>query len=468
VRPNASISRLVPGHDARPLSDPRPRVVLVCGVRGHNPWAYLRGSGATTLDRPLVRAVTATRVGGAGLRVHVPVGRWVLTTGWFGGLALALAILPLGIAADAVSDDPAGSLVPFASGISVLAAFTTTVGFILRLRVPANRVGTLQYVGGLLLASVLAAWMATVLLEASNGPSDVLAGLTALWGYVMLPIAIVVAFTAIGVYFPDGHLPGPHWRIPIAVLVGALALSSVITSLTPFPVAGNLALNPIAVAGIPVALSGFANILTGVALIGSFIAATTATIVRWRRSQGIERAQMKWFAGGFSIAMTLFTASWGSDIGGNVIDALSVMGMSLIPIAIGIAVLRYRLYEIDRLISRTIGWTIVTGLLVAVFGAGLLGLQTLLAGVTQGQTLAVAASTLVAFTLFQPLRRLVQQMVDRRFDRSRYDGERVAATFAEQLRREVDLGRVSAGLVAAAHSTVRPEAASIWIRGRRA
>jgi hypothetical protein len=400
--------------------------------------------------------------------MHGRVGRWVLTTGWLGGLALALAILPLGIAADAVSADPAGSVLPFASGISVLAAFTMTVGFILSLRAPGNRVGTLQYVGGLLLASVLVAWMATVLLEASNGPSDVLAGLTALWGYVMLPIAVVLAFTAVGVYFPDGHLPGSRWRIPVGALVGALVVSLVITAFTPFPAAANLALNPIAMAGIPVALSELANILTGVALIGSFVAATIATIVRWRRSQGIERAQMKWFAAGFSIAMTLFTVSWGSDIGGNVIDTLSVMGMSLIPIAIGIAVLRYRLYEIDRLISRTIGWAIVTGLLVAVFGAGLLGLQALLAGVTQGQTLAVAASTLVAFALFQPLRRLVQRTVDRRFDRSRYDGERVAATFAEQLRQEVDLGHVSAGLVAAAHSTVRPATASIWLRGGRA
>jgi hypothetical protein len=402
------------------------------------------------------------------VRMHGRVGRWVLTTGWLGGLALALAILPLGIAADAVSADPAGSVLPFASGISVLAAFTMTVGFILSLRAPGNRVGTLQYVGGLLLASVLVAWMATVLLEASNGPSDVLAGLTALWGYVMLPIAVVLAFTAVGVYFPDGHLPGSRWRIPVGALVGALVVSLVITAFTPFPAAANLALNPIAMAGIPVALSELANILTGVALIGSFVAATIATIVRWRRSQGIERAQMKWFAAGFSIAMTLFTVSWGSDIGGNVIDTLSVMGMSLIPIAIGIAVLRYRLYEIDRLISRTIGWAIVTGLLVAVFGAGLLGLQALLAGVTQGQTLAVAASTLVAFALFQPLRRLVQRTVDRRFDRSRYDGERVAATFAEQLRQEVDLGHVSAGLVAAAHSTVRPATASIWLRGGRA
>ena len=412
--------------------------------------------------------MTAWRLGRSGARVHGRLGSWVLTMGWLGGLALALAILPLGIAADAVSDDPAGSVLPFASGISVLAAFTMTVGFILSLRAPGNRVGTLQYVGGLLMASVLVAWMATVLLESSNGPSDILAGLTALWGYVMLPIAIVLAFTAVGVYFPDGHLPGPRWRVPVGVLVGALAVSSVITSLTPFPVAGNLALNPIALAGMPVVVSGLASALTGVALIGSFVAATIATILRWRRSQGIERAQMKWFAGGFSIAMTLFTVSWGSDIGGTVIDVLSVMGMSLIPIAIGIAVLRYRLYEIDRLISRTIGWAIVTGLLVGVILAGMLALQALLAGVTQGQTLAVAASTLVAFALFQPLRRLVQRMVDRRFDRARYDGERVATTFAEQLRQEVDLGRVSAGLLAAAHSTVRPETASVWLRGGQA
>ena len=120
------------------------------------------------------------------------------------------------------------------------------------------------------------------------------------------------------------------------------------------------------------------------------------------------------------------------------------------PIVIGIAILRYRLYEIDRIISRTIGWAIVTGLLVAVFAGLVVALQAVLAPVTKENTLAVAASTLVAFALFQPLRRRVQRAVDRRFDRARYDGQRTVGAFAERLRNEVDLGH-DPELDAAAH-----------------
>lgn len=130
----------------------------------------------------------------------------------------------------------------------------------------------------------------------------------------------------------------------------------------------------------------------------------------------------------------------------------------------GVAILRYRLYEIDRLISRTIGWAIVTGLLVAVFAGAVVGLQALLAGFTQGQTLAVAASTLVAFALFQPVRRQVQRAVDRRFDRARYDAERTAGAFADRLRDETDIETVTADLTATTRAALAPAGLGIWIR----
>ena len=134
------------------------------------------------------------------------------------------------------------------------------------------------------------------------------------------------------------------------------------------------------------------------------------------------------------------------------------------PVTIGIAVLRYRLYEIDRIISRTIGWALVSGILVAVFAGVVVALQTVLAGITQGETLAVAASTLVAFAIFQPVRRRVQSAVDRRFDRARYDAQRTVDTFAEHLRSEVDLGRLRSALVVTADRAVRPVGAAIWLR----
>ena len=138
-----------------------------------------------------------------------------------------------------------------------------------------------------------------------------------------------------------------------------------------------------------------------------------------------------------------------------------------IPIAVGIAILRYRLYDIDRLISRTIGWAVVTAVLVAVFVGGVVVMQAALAPVTRENTFAVAVSTLVAFALFQPLRRRVQRVVDRRFDRARYDGQRTTAVFAERVRNEVDLGTLHAELVATAAEAVRPTGAGLWLRTRR-
>ena len=133
------------------------------------------------------------------------------------------------------------------------------------------------------------------------------------------------------------------------------------------------------------------------------------------------------------------------------------------PIAIGIAVIRYRLYEIDRLISRTIGWALVTGILVAVFGVLVVALQAALAPVTDESTLAVAASTLVAFALFQPLRRRVQTAVDRRFDRALYDGQRTIDAFAGRLRSEVDLTTIRTSLATTADEAVRPTTATVWL-----
>jgi hypothetical protein len=140
-------------------------------------------------------------------------------------------------------------------------------------------------------------------------------------------------------------------------------------------------------------------------------------------------------------------------------------GILAMPIAIGVAITRSRLYEIDRIVSRTIGWAIVTGVLVAIYLAGVFVLQSALSSITQGQTVAIAASTLLAAAAFQPLRRRIQHLVDRRFDRARYDGERTTAVFAERLRDQVDLQTISAHLVTAVDAAVRPAGASVWLRG---
>jgi hypothetical protein len=136
----------------------------------------------------------------------------------------------------------------------------------------------------------------------------------------------------------------------------------------------------------------------------------------------------------------------------------------MIPIAIGIAIRRYHLYDIDRVVSRSIAYLVVTGLLLVIFGGLVVGLQAVLAALTQGQTLAVAASTLAALALFQPLHRRVQAAVDRRFDRASVDAQRTIDGFAGQLRDEVDLTTLRGVLVATAESAVRPDGVALWVR----
>jgi hypothetical protein len=143
---------------------------------------------------------------------------------------------------------------------------------------------------------------------------------------------------------------------------------------------------------------------------------------------------------------------------------IAASSFALIPLAIGVAVMRYRLYEIDRVISRTISWAILTVLVAGLFVAFVLALQALLAPVTQSNELAVAGSTLLVASLFQPFRRRVQRLVDGRFNRSRYDAERTVAAFAARLRDEVDLESLRAEILATVSATVEPSSVKLWLR----
>ena len=161
-----------------------------------------------------------------------------------------------------------------------------------------------------------------------------------------------------------------------------------------------------------------------------YLGAIASVVIRYRRSGVLERLQLKWLIAVVALIVTaqVLSGAFGS-LGLTELQTIGffmgLLSFALLPVAIGIAVLRYRLYEIDRIISRTLSWTVVTGVLVTVFVGVVVALQGLLAGYTQGQTLAVAGSTIVVFALFQPLRRRIQQAIDRRFDRSRYDARRM-------------------------------------------
>ena len=188
--------------------------------------------------------------------------------------------------------------------------------------------------------------------------------------------------------------------------------------------------------------------LAGVVFPLILIVSITAIAGRYRSSHDLERLQMRWLVAAFgSIAVAVpvgLVIATVFDPNAEVAWVPASLAFLLPPIAIGIAVTRYRLYEIDRLISRGLSWAVLSGLLLAVYAGAILLLQTLLGDLIQGQTVAVAGSTLIAAALFQPLRRRVQSAVDHRFNRARYDAERTAIDFAERLRNEVDLPALGA------------------------
>ena len=342
-----------------------------------------------------------------------------------------------------------------------------SVGAILSIRRPANVIGALLQVGGLLIAVTFVGFIVGAAATEAHGPDDPIAVWASFAGSVTVFAMILVVGPAIALLFPDGRLPGLRWRLPAAVIVVALVGGNLLAVLQPGPLNSGLANSPFGIEGAawvgPVSTAG--AVAAALSMPAMLLLAVAAVVVRFRRSTGIERKQLTWFvAANVAFAVLLLLAIADGSEGFTPFDVLALVSLALPAVAIGMAILRYRLYEIDRIISRTIGWATVTGILVAVFAGLVVTLQTLLAPVTDESTLAVAASTLVAFTLFQPLRRRVQHAVDRRFDRARYDGERTAAAFGERLRGEIDLKGLETDMTLTVVMALRPRTASLWIR----
>jgi hypothetical protein len=197
------------------------------------------------------------------------------------------------------------------------------------------------------------------------------------------------------------------------------------------------------------------------------LAAIASLAFRYRRAGTAERAQLKWllYAGAVIVVALVATIPierimGPNDTANNLENAMSSGAVALVAVAIGIALLRYRLYDIDRVISRTLAYAIVTGLLVGVY-AGLVLLTTQVFGLRT--PVAVAAATLAAAALFNPVRRRVQKAVDRRFNRARYDADRTVAAFAAHLKDAVDLDSVQADLAGVVHQALEPAHVSVWI-----
>ena len=353
------------------------------------------------------------------------------------------------------------------------AILLSLVGGIIEWRRPGHAIGRLMMLAGPMYAIASAGWTTINLLRPLI---DLFAYQLFSWTVLLLSwsgMALIIGW--IPLLFPTGTLPGPRWRVPAAIVLSVLGIGLVSSALRPGPIGGSALVNPFGVDWWPIILQPFVDAIP-LAVLASLLLGVAAVITRYRRGDRIVRLQIRWFVTavaivpltivGMLVEVALRAAGGaGADAPNGLISILvSYAAILALPIAIGIAVTRYRLYEIDRIISRTIGWAIVTGIIVALFVGTVLGLQAIFARFIQGQTLAVAISTLVAFALFQPIRRRVQRAVDHRFDRARYDGDRTAAAFAERLRERVDLAGLEADIAGVVEDALRPTSVGLWIR----
>jgi hypothetical protein len=267
--------------------------------------------------------------------------------------------------------------------------------------------------------------------------------------------------------FPDGRLPSPRWRWPVGGYL-TLAVADVIVQAQMSIYAITHHRTQVDTSGQLIISNGhaygafFAPI--GLIFFASWIVAVIYQVVSWRRTAGERRQQLSWLMAGGAAALISFLAAIpaGALPHGveEVVSDVLLVGIAALPVGIGVAVLKYRLYEIDRIISRTLAYAIVTGLLVGVY-AGLVLLATQVLDVKS--PVAVAVSTLAAAALFSPVRRRVQKAVDRRFNRARYDADQTVAAFAACLKDAVDLDAVRDDLAGVVHQALEPAHLSLWI-----
>ena len=334
-----------------------------------------------------------------------------------------------------------------------------TLGALIVSRRPGNVIGWLFLGFGLCTGlQLLSGQYAAVAL--SSGALT--AGAVAAWLSTLVQIAAILSLQFLVMLFPTGKLPSPRWRplvwiagTSIVVVVGALALQP-----GPMTEGYGPVTNPFGVEAAAKVL-GMLGATGGVTALACFVAAIVSLIVRFYRSRGEERLQLKWFV----YAATLGFLAIGIIGEGIIGELVWIMAPLSLPVSAGIAILKYRLYAIDVIINRTLVYGSLTATLVMVYFGGVTATQALVRYLTgQQSTLAVVASTLLIAGLFNPLRRRIQGFIDRRFYRRKYDTRKTLEAFSSKLRDETDLEALNDDLVGVVAETMQPAHVSLWLR----
>jgi cytochrome b subunit of formate dehydrogenase len=363
-------------------------------------------------------------------------------------------------------DEPEGGYVPYAAFSALVFSAFAVVGAIVAIRRPRNPVGWFFGAGALL-------WSLGVLSSGvywhmafgrANPPAaaDYVAWF-ATWSF--LP-AFVLLLALVPLLFPTGAPPSPRWR-----KVGwTAAVAGVVATLSNALAPGSLEAadfpwvdNPFGVGGL--GLDTLAAVSFPVVGVAAF-AGIASLVVRYRRAHGVERQQLRWVAG--AGCLLVLAAIGGSAASGWLGEGAGWLGILLgllgVAVAVAIALLRYRLYDLDVVVNRTLVYAALTATLAATYLATVLVLQLLLSGTTGNSGLAVAASTIAVAGLFRPARARIQHVVDRRFYRRKYDAQRTVDNFSARLRDELDLAALSSDLRGVVRETLQPAHVTLWLR----
>ncbi len=348
--------------------------------------------------------------------------------------------------------------------VLVLLAFLGigAVGVVIAVRMQRNAIGwlLLAIVGGTAVGNFGQAYGAY---GVRTGPGTLPGAAYAAWlGSAAWPVAIGLILFVLQL-FPDGKPQSRRWGALVWVTGCGLALGAMLFLFKPGELdAGRHIQNPFGLEWAKGAV-GFLGGVGLVLLFVSFVLAVLSVIVRFRRSRGEQRQQLKWFTYGAALILVALLSGglWSRVVPDWASSVPFLVGLLSLPVTIGIAILRYRLYDIDRIINRTLVYGLLTGVLAGVYVALAVGVGSL-AG--RQNSLVIAGSTLVVAALFRPARRWIQGFIDRRFYRQKYDAVRTLEAFSARLRDEVDLDELRAHLEAVVHETMQPAQASLWLR----
>jgi hypothetical protein len=357
--------------------------------------------------------------------------------------------------------------IPFVVGFVAVQLGAATAGAIISSRLPRNAVGWIFLGIGLLLGLLFAAGAyASLGLDVDQGsflPGSRIAAWVGSW--IFIPAAFGLPMFLL-LLFPDGRFVSKRWRLAGWVLGVLVVFATASKALKPERIAPGLD-NPFAPGGVAGELLIVLDRVTDAIALPAFALAVAGLVIRLWRSRGVERQQLKWFA--FSAALVgaglgssvFLPSKWAADLA-FLVGLLALAGL---PVAAGIAILQYRLYDIDLIVNRALVYGPLTATLVVVYVGSVVMLQYVLQVLTGGGSqLAIVVSTLLIAALFNVLRRRIQAFIDRRFYRRKYDAQKTLAAFSQQLRDETDLDVLGADLVALVRTTIQPEHVSLWLK----